>query len=77
MSGLGLSGVPSIYDTRYLKGSIEGGQYFNWFYFDSTNDGRGFDPFGSGLTVSLPEGDRLGQARNQYYPQQEILAPKQ
>ena len=29
------------------------------------------------LQVSLPEGDRLSQARNQYFPQQEILANKQ
>ena len=77
MSGLGLSGVPSIYDTRYIKGNIEGGQYFDWFYNDGDNLGRGFDPNGSGLTVSLPAGDRLAQSRNPYYPGQEILAPKQ
>ena len=28
----------------YLKGNIEGGQYFNWFYNDGDNHGRGFDP---------------------------------
>ena len=50
--------------------NIEGGQYFNWFYNDGDNLGRGFDPNGSALTVSLPRGDRLAQARNPYYPGQ-------
>ena len=77
MSGLGLDGVPSIYDTRYLKKGIEGGQYFDWFYNDSDNLGRGFDPNGSGLIVSLPEGDRLAQARNPYFHEQQFLANKQ
>ena len=77
MSGLGLSGSPTIYSTAYLKANIEGGQYFNWFYNDGNNDGRGFDPNGSGLMVSLPERDRLAQARNPYYPGQQILANKQ
>ncbi|HZZ63833.1 MAG TPA: glycoside hydrolase TIM-barrel-like domain-containing protein [Roseiarcus sp.] len=77
MSGLGLSGTPSIYSLPYLKANIEGGQYFNWFYTDGTNLGRGFDPNGSALTVSRPEGDRLAQSRNQYYPGQQILANKQ
>ncbi len=77
LNGLGLSGPPTIYSTAYLKGQIEGGQYFNWFYNDGTNDGRGFDPNGSGLMVSVSEGDRLGQARNAYSANQEILANKQ
>jgi hypothetical protein len=41
-----------------LKANIEGGEKFNWFYFDSNNLGRGLDPNGSGLQVSRPEGDR-------------------
>ena len=61
----------------YLKGNIEGGQYFDWFYNDSNNLGRGLDPKGTDLQVSLPEGDRLAQARNPYFPDQEILANKQ
>ena len=71
-NGLGLSGQPSIYSLGYLKANIEGGQYFNWFYNDSDNLGIGFDPFGTDLRVSLPEGDRLTQSRNQYYSQSAI-----
>jgi hypothetical protein len=77
MSGLGLSSPPTIYSTPYLKAGIEGGQYFNWFYNDSNNLGRGLDPNGSDLQVSLPEDDRLAQARNPYFTGQEILANKQ
>ena len=77
LNGLGLTGPPTIYSIPYLKGNIEGGQYFNFFYNDSNNLGRGLDPNGTDLQVSLPEGDRLSQARNQYFPQQEILANKQ
>jgi uncharacterized protein (TIGR02217 family) len=77
LSGSGLSGPPTIYSTPYLKSNIEGGQYFDWFYNDSNNLGRGLDPVGTDLQVSLPEGDRLGQARNPYFPNQEILANKQ
>ncbi len=77
MSNLGLSGVPTIYSSDYLTGNIEGGQYFDWYYNDGANDGRGFDPNGSGLQVSLCEGDRLAQARNAYSANQQILANKQ
>jgi hypothetical protein len=77
MSGLGLSGVPTISSVPYLKANIEGGQYYNWYYNDGANDGRGWDPNGSGLTVSLPEGDRLSQSRNPYFANQQILANKQ
>ncbi len=77
MSGLGLSGVPSIYSPAYMKANIEGGQYFNWYYGDGNNDGRGLDPKGSGLQVSVCEGDRLAQSRNAYSANQQILAPKQ
>jgi hypothetical protein len=77
MSGLGLTGTPTIYSKPYLKANIEGGERFNWFYFDSNNLGRGLDPNGTGLQVSLPEGDRLTQSRNQYYSNQQILGQKQ
>ncbi len=77
MSGLGLSGPPSIYSPAYLKGNIEGGEKFNWYYNDGTNDGRGLDPNGSDLNVSLPEGDRLAQTRSPYFSNQQILANKQ
>jgi hypothetical protein len=77
MNGLGLSGAPSIYNLAYLKANIEGGEKFNWFYNDSTNDGIGFDPMGSDLRISRPEGDRLTQSRNPYFPHQQLLANKQ
>ena len=77
MNGLGLSGSPTIYSEAYLSGNIEGGEQFNWFYDDSNNLGRGLDPNRSGLMVSLPEGDRLAQARNPYYANQQLLGRKQ
>ncbi len=75
--GLGLSGTPLLYSKAYLKANIEGGERFNWFYFDGNNLGRGLDPSGSDLKVSLPDGDRLIQSRNRYYPNQQILGQKQ
>jgi hypothetical protein len=56
---------------------MEGGEQFDWFYNDSNNDGQGFDPNGTGLIVSLPEGDRLTQSRNAYFAGQELLGRKQ
>jgi uncharacterized protein (TIGR02217 family) len=76
-NGLGLTGQPTIYDTTYLKASIEGGQYFNWYYNDSTNLGIGLDPNGTDLRVSVPQGDRLTQSRNAYAANQQLLANKQ
>jgi uncharacterized protein (TIGR02217 family) len=76
-SGLGLTGQPTLHSLDYLKANIEGGQYFSWFYNDSSNLGVGLDPNGTDLRVSLPQGDRLTQSRNQYYPNQELLANKQ
>lgn len=75
-TGLGLSGTPTLYSKDYLKANIEGGERFHWFYFDSNNLGRELDPNGTDLRVSLAEGDRLTQARNRYYPGQDILAQK-
>ncbi|WOJ88059.1 glycoside hydrolase TIM-barrel-like domain-containing protein [Methylocapsa polymorpha] len=77
MNGLGLTGTPTIYSKDYLKANIEGGEKFNWFYRDSNNLGRGLDPNGSDLMVSLPEGDRLAQNRQPYYANQQLLANKQ
>ncbi len=77
MSGLGLSGSPTLYSEAYLAGNIEGGEQFDWYYNDSNNDGRGLDPNGSGLMVSLPEGDRLTQSRNAYSANQQLLGRKQ
>ncbi len=81
MSGLGLSGAPTIYSSAYIKAGIEGGQYFNWFYNDGNEAGAqavyGLDPNGSGLQVTLPAGDRKAQTRNAYSAGQQILANKQ
>ena len=76
-NGLGLSGPPTIYSIPYLQANIEGGEKFNWFYDDGSNGGPGLDPNGSDLIVSLPQGDRLAQARNQYDLGQQLLANKQ
>jgi len=75
--GLGLSGTPTLYSLAYLQANIEGGEKFNWFYNNSNNDGRGFDPNGTDLQVSRPEGDRLAQNRQPYYAGQQLLANKQ
>ena len=77
LGGLGLTGAPSLYSADYLKANIEGGEKFNWYYADGLNSGPGFDPLGSGLVVSLPNGDRTAQLRKAYYPNQQILANKQ
>jgi hypothetical protein len=77
MNGLGLDGQPSLYAPSYLKANIEGGEKYAWFYTDSTNLGRGFDPSGSDLQVSLPHGDRLTQTRSPYAANQQPLANKQ
>ena len=76
MNGLGLSGPPTLHSLAYLKANIEGGEKYSWFYYDSTNLGRGADPGGSLRQVSLPDGDRLTQARNPYFPNQQLLANK-
>lgn len=75
--GFGLSGAPTLYSTAYLNANIEGGEKFDWFYADSNNLGAGDDPNGSGLIVSLPEGDRRTQSRQPYYANQQILGNKQ
>ncbi len=77
LDGLGLSGPPTLYSLPYLKGNIEGGEKFAWWYGDDANLGPGLDPNGSDLTVSRPEGDRLAQTRSAYAPGQELLANKQ
>ena len=76
MNGLGLTGTPMLRSLAYLKANIEGGEHFSWFYYDSTNEGRGPDPNGSDQPVSRPDGDRLAQARNPYFPGQQLLANK-
>jgi len=75
--GFGLTGAPTLLSAAYLKANIEGGEKFDWFYNDGTNGGAGDDPNGSGLIVSLPEGDRAAQMRQPYAAGQQILANKQ
>ncbi len=77
MNGLGLSGPPDLWSKAYLKANIEGGEKYAWFYYDSSNGGRGPNPDGSDLLVSRPAGDRLAQDRSPYAPGQELLANKQ
>ena len=74
--GLGLLGTPALLTKAYIKANIEGGEKYDWFYADSTNDGPGADPAGSALVVSRPQGDRLAQTRSAYAPGQELLANK-
>ncbi len=76
MNGLGLTGSPSIYNNAYLMANIEGGEGYNWFYNDSGNGGVGLDPFGTDQRCTLPQGDRLAQARNPFSPNQQLLARK-
>ena len=76
MNGLGLQGQPMLHSKAYLKANIEGGEKYNWFYGNSTNIGRGFDPTGTDLQVSCPLGDRLAQSRSPYRAGQQLLANK-
>jgi uncharacterized protein (TIGR02217 family) len=76
MNGLGLAGPPTIYSGRYLQANIEGGEGYNWYYSDSNSGGMGFDPFGTDQRCSLPQGDRLAQARKSFSPHQQLLARK-
>ena len=46
MNGLGLTGTPNLWDKSYLKTNIEGGEKYNWFYVDSTNQGGAPIPTG-------------------------------
>ena len=50
-----------LLDAPISRPASKGGQYFNWFYNDGNNGGRGLDPNGSGLQVS-PAGRRSDSA---------------
>jgi uncharacterized protein (TIGR02217 family) len=76
MNGLALSGSPTLYSAAYLQANIEGGEGFNWYYEDSNSGGLGLDPLGSDQRCTLPQGDRLAQARKPYSPNQQLLARK-
>jgi len=75
--GFGLSGAPNLYSASYLQANIEGGEKFDWYYNDGVNGGSGPDPNGSGLFVSVPQGDRAAQTRQTYTSGQQILGNKQ
>jgi hypothetical protein len=76
MNGLGLSGSPTIYSGAYLQANIEGGEGYSWYYNDSAGGGVGLDPLGSDQRCSLPQGDRLAQARKPFSSNQQLLARK-
>jgi uncharacterized protein (TIGR02217 family) len=76
MNGLGLSGQPTLRSADYLKANIEGGEGFNWFYFDSANGGIGLDPLGSDQRCTRPLGDRLTQTRHPFATNQQLLMRK-
>jgi hypothetical protein len=73
--GLGLNGTPTIYDLRYLKFHIEGGEKFHYFHSDYSSIKR-FDPNGSNDIVQCPNTDRLAQDRQRFFPGQELYAFK-
>jgi uncharacterized protein (TIGR02217 family) len=73
--GFGLDGAPDIHDIRYLKGNIEHGEKFDYYYGDYTSSNI-LDPNGSLRIVTAPQGDRGAQARNPYFAGQELFAFK-
>jgi hypothetical protein len=73
--GFGLSGAPDIHSIDYLKSNIEGGEKGDFWYSNYTTS-KGSDPNGSGAIVTAPQGDRLSQSRNRFYPGQELFAFK-
>ncbi len=76
MSGLGLSGQPTLHSAAYLKANIEGGEGFNWFYNDSSSGGMGLDPLGTAQRCTLPLGDRVTQTRHAFSANQQLLMRK-
>ena len=60
-----------------MHANIEGGEDFNWFYNDSTMTDAGSIPWARAKWCSLPEGDRVSQARNPFYANQQLLGRKQ
>ena len=73
--GFGLTSTPQLHDLTYLKANVEGGEKADYYYGDYVSS-QGLDPNGSDLIVTCPQGDRLAQARNRYYPGQELFAFK-
>ena len=59
-----------------MQANIEGGEGFSWFYNDSVSGGVGLDPLGTDQRCTLPQGDRLAQARSAFSPNQQLLARK-
>ena len=73
--GFGLSGAPDIHNIGYLQANIEGGEKFHYWYGDYASAFR-LDPKGTLQYVTSPRGDRLAQARNAFFPGQELFAFK-
>jgi uncharacterized protein (TIGR02217 family) len=73
--GFGLTSAPQICDLGYLKGNIEHGEKFDYYYGDYTS-ATGFDPNSTSVQVTSPQGDRLAQSRSLYYPGQQLFAFK-
>jgi hypothetical protein len=74
--GFGLKSAPDIHDKDYLKANIEGGEKYHYWY-DDYSAAPALDPNGTLQQVTSPQGDRRAQARNAYYPGQQLLAFKQ
>lgn len=79
--GLGLSGTPG-FTLEYIQSQIEGGQNYNWIYYNSENGTLPGgptsynDPNNATGLISRPQGDRLSQTRVALYAGQELLASK-
>jgi len=76
MNNLGLSGQPTLRNAAYLAANIEGGEGFNWFYFNSDANGVGLDPLGTDQRCTRPLGDRLTQTRHPFAANQQLLMRK-
>ena len=73
--GIGLTSPPNVYDLEYLKFGLEHGEKAEYWYGNYATS-TAFDPNGSGVYVTAPQGDRLAQARNAYSTGQELFAFK-
>ncbi len=78
MNGLGLSGMPTIYSIALPQGEHRGRAIFQ-LVLQRRGRNRGQRPRSERLGAHgvAAAGDRLAQARNPYYPNQQILANKQ
>ena len=66
-----LAGTDSIYDLDYLKGNIEGGEYYDWYYADATARAQQTrTPIDDGLDKEFTyrRKDVKGWWQNQHFP---------